>query len=199
MAGAIAVIMITPGDAGFPMRLDDANPNIRIPVLVIAENYGGTDLKGLVGTSDVTVRIRGDNAPRLTEYNAPKGFGAVDVTTGFAVPEPGLYPFRLVSGQSTGAGSLEWFSILPDGTKVLINDSSNLNALRAFRARFSTPRPMLAAPTRVGGQVRIAWTGSGTLQEATSVTGPWTTAPSQTNPQNVTPSGTMKFYRISQP
>lgn len=200
LAGAIAVIMITPGDMGFPMRLGDANPNIRIPVLVIAENYGGLDLKlEAAFNPELMVRIRGDNAPRLIEWNGPKGFGAVDVTTGFAVAEPGIYPMRLVSGQGTGAASLEWFSILPDGTKVLINDTSNPNALRTFRARAFAAPAMFAAPTLVGGQVQISWSGSGTLQEAPSLTGPWTTAASQANPQNVTPSGAMKFYRIRQP
>src|SRR5262249_8521825 len=114
LAGAIAVIMITPGDPGFPMRLTDANPNIRIPVLVIAENDGGADFKSEVEFDpNMRVRIRGDSAPRLMEWNAFKEFGAVDVTTGFAVAEPGIYPLRLVSGQGTGAASLEWFSILP--------------------------------------------------------------------------------------
>jgi len=200
LAGAIAVIMITPGDVGYPMRLTDANPNIRIPVLVIAENFGGADLKTeLAFNPNLTARIRGDAAPRLMEWNAFKEFGAVDVTTGFAVSEPGIYPMRLLSGQGTGAASLEWFSILPDGTKVLINDTSNPNALRAFRARTSSGAPVFAVPTLVSGQVRIAWTGSGTLQEAPSITGPWTTAPSQANPQNVAPTGTMKFYRIRNP
>jgi hypothetical protein len=199
IAGAIAVIMITPGDMGYPMRLTDANPNIRIPVLVIAENFGGADLKAeLAFNPNVTARIRGDSSPRLMEWNAFKEFGAVDIITGFAVSEPGIYPFRLLSGQGTGAASLEWFSILPDGTKVLINDTSNPNALRAFRARTSVSAPVFAVPTLVGGQVRISWTGAGTLQEAPSITGPWTTAPSQTNPQNVTPTG-MKFYRIRNP
>jgi hypothetical protein len=200
IAGAIAVIMITPGDMGYPMRLTDANPNIRIPVLVIAENFGGADLKTeLAFNPNVTARIRGDSSPRLMEWNAFKEFGAVDIITGFAVSEPGIYPFRLLSGQGTGAASLEWFSILPDGTKVLINDTSNPNALRAFRALTASSQPVFAAPTLVGGQVRISWSGSGTLQEAPSLTGPWTTAASQTNPQNVTPTGTMKFYRIRQP
>jgi hypothetical protein len=199
-AGAVAVIMVTPGDPGFPMRLTEASPNVQIPVLVIGENFGGAALKDLaLSNPNVTVRIRGDNAPRLMEWNGPKGFGAVDVVAGFAVPEPGIYPFRLISGQSTGPASLEWFSILPDGTRVLINDTSNANALRAFRARSTAARPMFAIPTLVGGQVRISWTGSGTLQEAPTVTGTWSTAASQTNPQNVTPTGTMKFYRISQP
>jgi hypothetical protein len=200
IAGAIAVILITPGDTGYPMRLTDANPNVRIPVLVIAENFGGADLKTeLAFNPNLQVRIQGDPAPRIMEWNAFKEFGAVDVIAGFAVPEPGIYPMRLLSGQGTGAASLEWFSILPDGTKVLINDTSNPNALRAFRARTSTTAPVFAVPTLVGGQVRISWTGSGTLQEAPAITGPWTTAASQTNPQNVTPTGTMKFYRIRNP
>jgi len=200
LAGAIAVIMITPADAGFPMRLTDANPNIRIPVLVIAESFGGADLKTELSINpNVTARIRGDSNPRIMEYNSFKEFGAVDVVEGFAVPEPGIYPFRLLSGQGTGAASLEWFSILPDGTKVLINDTSNPNALRTFRARTFAPPPVFARPTLVGGQVRISWSGSGTLQEAPSLTGPWTTATSQANPQNVTPTGTMKFYRIRNP
>ena len=200
IAGAIAVIMITPGDTGYPMRLTDANPNVRIPVLVIAEAFGGADLKTeLAFNTNLMVRIQGDSSPRITEWNAFKEFGAVDVTAGFAVPEPGIYPMRLLSGQGTGSASLEWFSILPNGTKVLINDTSNPNSLRAFRARTSVSAPVFAAPTLVGGQVRIAWTGAGTLQEAPSITGPWTTAASQTNPQNVTPTGTMKFFRIRNP
>ena len=63
--------------------------------------------------------IAGEHRQPHSEYNAPKGFGAVDIIDGFAVPEAGIYPFRLVSGQSVGAASLEWFSILPDDTKVL--------------------------------------------------------------------------------
>jgi hypothetical protein len=200
LAGAIAVIMTTPGDTGFPMRLTDANPNIRIPVLVIAENYGGADLRTeLAFDPNLVARIRGDSAPRLMEWNAFKEFGAVDVTTGFAVAEPGIYPLRLLSGQGTGAASLEWFSILSDGTKVLINDTSNPNALRTFRARTFSPLPVFDSPSLVGGQMRISWSGSGTLQEAPALTGPWSAAASQANPQSVAPSGTMKFYRISQP
>lgn len=201
LAGAIAVILITPGDPGFPMRLNDANPNIRIPVLVIAENYGGLDFRTEASFDPtLTVRIMGDPSPRLMEWNAFKEFGAVDITTGFAISEPGIYPMRLLSGQGTGAASLEWFSILPNGTKILINDTSNPNALRAFRARTLASQPVFAPPTLVGGQVRLSWSGSGTLQEAPSLNGPWTTAASQTNPQNVTPTpGSMRFYRIRQP
>ncbi|MHC1765301.1 MAG: LamG-like jellyroll fold domain-containing protein [Verrucomicrobiia bacterium] len=49
-----------------------------------------------------------------------------------------------------------------------------------------------------GGQVTIAWEGTGTLEEATAVTGPWTTAASQTNPQTIAATGAGKFYRVRQ-
>lgn len=56
----------------------------------------------------------------------------------------------------------------------------------------------LNLPTLAGSNVVISWTGAGTLQEAASVSGPWTNASSQANPQNVPVAGTAaKFYRLS--
>lgn len=50
----------------------------------------------------------------------------------------------------------------------------------------------------VGGNVTISWTGPGTLQEAPTVTGPWTDAANQNNPQTTAASGPAKFYRLKQ-
>ncbi len=56
----------------------------------------------------------------------------------------------------------------------------------------------LNAPTISGGNAVISWTGAGTLQQATSITGPWTAAASQANPQNVPVAGaTAMFFRLS--
>ena len=198
VAGAVAVLMSTPGDVGFPFRLGDNDPRVTIPVLVIAENFGAITLKGfLTNKVTVTAKIQGDPAPRISEWNGPKGFGAADSLAGFAVPSAGVYPLRLVAGHSTGAADLEWFSVLPDGTRVLVNDTSNANALRAFRARTAAaPTKQLNPPTLSGGGVVISWTGSGTLEEATSLSGQWQASPSQSNPQTVPISAGQKFYRI---
>jgi hypothetical protein len=198
LAGAVAVLEVTPGDAGYPFRLGDINNNVRIPVLVIAESYGAGLLKSyLTNGTPVTATIRGDTNPRIAEWDGPKGFGAVDVTAGFAVPTAGVYPMRLVAGQERGAADLEWFFIKPDGTRILMNDPE---ALLTFRARAIVEPPVLMfnAPTLAGGSVTISWTDSGTLQETTSLGGSWTTSPSQNNPQTVPATNGNKFYRIQQ-
>ncbi len=199
LAGAIAVIFTTPADGGFPARQGDINTSVRIPVLVIGENYGGSRLKSLLSQgAAVNVAIEGDPNPRLAEWDGPKGFGAVDVTFGFAVPAAGVYPLRLLAGQEAQTANLEWFSINPDGTRLLINDVSNPSSLRAFRAR-TAPTSTTFNPTRVSGRsVTLSWAGPGTLEEAVSVAGPWSTSASQTNPQTVQAASGNKFYRIRQ-
>ena len=198
LAGAVAVLETTPGDTGFPFRLGDANPNVRILVLVIAESYGAGVLKSyLTNGTPVTATIRGDANPRLAEWDGPKGFGAVDVTFGFAVPQAGIYPLRLVSGQTTGNANLEWFTINADGTRILLN-ASNQDALPSFRARTVVQQPVFNAPTLANGMATISWTGSGTLQETISLGASWTSSPSQSNPQTVPATSGNKFYRIQQ-
>ena len=154
----------------------------------------------------VSATIRADPNTRIAEWDTTKSFGAVNVTGGFAVPTAGVYPLRLVAGHQGGLSgaaaraNLEWFSVKTDGTKILVNDTSNPDALRTFRARSNPtpPIPVLNIPTISGGNVTISWTGAGTLKEATDVTGPWVDSPNQNNPQSVPATGTRKFYRIQQ-
>ena len=79
-----------------------------------------------------------------------------------------------------------------------MNDTSNPNALRTFRARTVVQQPVFNAPTLAGGMATISWTGSGTLQETTSLGGSWTNSPSQNNPQTLSATSGNKFYRILQ-
>jgi hypothetical protein len=198
-AGAVAVLMTTPGDTGFPIRLGDIDPNVHIPVAVIAESYGGTLLKSyLTAGIAVTASIGGDATPRIAEWDGPKGFGATDATAGFAVPAAGVYPMRLVAGHRVGGGNLEWFTIQPDGARILVNDTSNPDALLAYAARNAGALPALNPLKVSGGMVTISWNGVGTLEEATSATGPWCPSPNQNNPQTVPATGSTTFYRIRQ-
>lgn len=58
--------------------------------------------------------------------------------------------------------------------------------------------PKFNLPARQGNNLMISWTGTGTLQQADAVTGPWTDAPSQNNSLTVTTGSGAKFYRIRQ-
>ncbi len=195
-AGAIAVIMTTPGDIGFPFRLGDIREGVTIPVLVIAEEFGAKSLKTtLAAGTRVTAQIGGDPATRIAEWDGPKGFGAVDVNFGFAVPEAGVYPLRLIAGQYAGNANLEWFTIQPDGTRILVNDTSNPAALLAFRAR-TAPAESRLSISRVPAGVSLSWSGPGTLEETASLSANWAAAANQANPQTLTPSGQAKFYRL---
>ncbi|HAB16449.1 MAG TPA: hypothetical protein DCE44_08360 [Verrucomicrobiales bacterium] len=197
LAGAVAVLLITPGDAGFPFRIGDINPNVRIPVLVIAENYGGSVLKSLLlDGKTVDSIIQTDTQPRIAEWDGPKGFGAVDVIAGFAVPAAGVYPMRLLAGQETGNANLEWFSVKSDGTRVLINDPVDPQAIRAFRARTAVTPATFNPPTFADGKITLSWTGTGTLQEALSLDGDWSNSSNQSNPQTIPASDSMKVFRL---
>jgi len=198
-AGAIAVIQTTPDDFGFPFRLGDASTIVHIPFLVIGDSYGGSVLKSYATNgTPVTLAIQGDPNPRLTEWDGPKGFGAVDQLFGFAVPAAGVYPMRVVVGQESQGANLEWFSIKPDGSRVLLNDTADAAALRTFRARTAVVEPPKFNPVVLSnGTISLSWTGTGTLQETTSFS-TWTDSTNQSNPQTVPVSGTMKFYRIKQ-
>ena len=197
LAGAVAVLETTPGNTGFPFRLGDNDPSVTVPVLVVGEDYGAGWLKSLLTNGiAVTATIQGDAAPRMVDWDGPKMFGSADSLSGFAVPVAGLYPLRLLAGHAGGAADLEWFSILPDGTRVLINDTSTTNSLLAFQALISGPRPVFNLPVIVAGSLTLSWTGVGILEEASSVTGPWQPSANQANPQVVSATGNIKLYRL---
>jgi len=64
-----------------------------------------------------------------------------------------------------------------------------------------TPAPAPPNFTNVrleAGGLTLGWSGTGTLQQAGVVTGPYTNAPSQTNPQTIPATGPGMFYRLKQ-
>lgn len=69
----------------------------------------------------------------------------------------------------------------------------------------SATSPFVAPPPQsqlsiqsAGGTVTVSWTGSGTLEEATAVTGPWSDAANQANPQTRSSAGPALFFRVRQ-
>ncbi|MDB6040776.1 MAG: hypothetical protein JWM99_4617, partial [Verrucomicrobiales bacterium] len=64
------------------------------------------------------------------------GRGSSDTLFNVVVPQAGFYSFRLVwengNGEAGNGANLEWFTVAADGTKVLINDPSNPDAIKAY-------------------------------------------------------------------
>lgn len=87
-----------------------------------------------VSTSQIGVRD--PNGLVLGQFNG--GRGAQDTMFAFVVEQSGYYPFRLIWENGNGefsagnAANCEWFTQLPNGTLVLINDLSNPGSIRAY-------------------------------------------------------------------
>ena len=63
------------------------------------------------------------------------GRGDADTILDFLVEESGLYPFTLNWWQGGGGASVEWFSVdTATGDLTLINDTSNADAVKAYRS-----------------------------------------------------------------
>ncbi len=70
----------------------------------------------------------------------------------------------------------------------------NYGSLNGAQVQFLGPAVTLQIQPVTGGKVQLQWS-QGTLLEATSVTGPWTTN-SATSPYTLTPTAAQKFYRV---
>jgi len=140
------------------------------------------------------------------EFNA--GRGATDTIFQFYVSQAGIYRARLLWENGGSGANCEWFTVQPDGTKILINDAANANAIKAFYsgppASTNTPPGtnsiVITSTTLSGGQIHIAWTGGGTLQTApnlNSATTGWADVPGA-NAGTFTGPATIgtAFYRV---
>jgi uncharacterized surface protein with fasciclin (FAS1) repeats len=82
------------------------------------------------------------------------GRGSSDTHFNVFIEEAGLYPIRLLQYQGGGGGDVEFFSILPNGTRVLINDVVIDSAVPAYQTVSSvepslTIERLLPAPNSV--------------------------------------------------
>jgi hypothetical protein len=82
------------------------------------------------------------------------------------------------------------------------NDSASATieniSIAATSQQIGFAAPMKVSLTKTTATTAtLSWTGGGTLQEATAITGPWTTSASQSNPQTINLSVATKFYRVS--
>ncbi|MBX3746649.1 MAG: hypothetical protein KF833_15175 [Verrucomicrobiae bacterium] len=106
------------------------------------------------------------------------GRGAADTEFTFEIQAPGFYAFRTLYYEGGGDASIEWSSVLPDGTRALINDTANHpNALRAFVLPTNLPafvQRLVPGPGQVsilqGSTVEAVLVDAGTQVSTTGIT-----------------------------
>jgi hypothetical protein len=156
-AGAIGVIVGT-SNAGYPIVMGGDATGITIPAIMTTREIG-TAIKAAVAAGDPLRASFGyDAAPRLGEFQG--GRGASDTTFVISVRDAGAYPLRLTWKEGGGGANLEWFSVLPDGTKVLVNDPDNASSLKVFQTRASGGAPVEVqtfAVNRSAGTFNLGW------------------------------------------
>jgi hypothetical protein len=205
-AGAIGIVMINSEGAEatnpLPIAMGGiAGQNTSLPAVMIRKSAGDA-IRAALAQGPVTASLGIDATPSLGVFN--QGRGHEQTAFMFRVTKAGVYPFRLTWFEGGGGASVEWYMInLADGNvRALVNHPNNVElGLKAFRNAPAVVQPTeieFAQPTFANGQLTLTWSGSGTLQEATAITGPWTAV----NPQpagatiTVPTTGDGKFYRI---
>jgi hypothetical protein len=74
--------------------------------------------------------IRDAFAPAIGLFDGGRRSG--DTIFSFVAETNGFYPCRLVWFEGGGAANVEFYSVTSDGKKILINDRSNTNAIKAY-------------------------------------------------------------------
>lgn len=135
-AGAVAAVIIDERPQ-FPFTMGGDAADVTIPCLMILQSDGAAlkaNLDGLV------MSIGSDSGFLLGQFTG--GRGSSDTIYGFAVPVPGVYPLRVSYYEGGGGANVEWFSVTADGEKILLNDTTNPNALKAYRSWNYDPLPI---------------------------------------------------------
>jgi hypothetical protein len=193
-AGAVAVVIANnrapdSGEGVYPVVLGGNNSDI--PAVMIGMTDGDMIKSGLPDGVNVTITAP-DYAPGLMQFDNTRG--ASDSITGIQVPRAGVYPLRLVWFQQGGGGSLEWFTVESDGSKILLNDPNNPKALKAYRARTGVPpvEPTLSFQAASG---KLTLTFTGVLQSAATVNGTYSDLTGTNSPAVITMGEGKQFYR----
>jgi len=216
-AGAIALVEISNDANGNPPTATLGGTNNGIPVLLISIDDGLALSNSLASGANIMGSMGDDASLVLGQYQGGRGFSDTDFQV--IVPEPGVYPFRIIYYQGGGGGNMEfsqWINGAADGVKnqALVNDTAH-GAVAAF-ATINPGSTPLGAPTGGGGtvgnitgitvsgnQVTITWTAPGFLEQASSLAvsggAKWshvTPAPTGTTYTTSTSGGPL-FFRLS--
>jgi len=118
-----------------------------------------------------------------------------NTTFKFVVRDAGIYGFRTIYYETTGPAHIEWFTVKPDGTRVLLNDVAN-GGYRTY-AEGVAPSGFSLGIQNSGGIIRITWTEPGAVLQRSTDLVAWTDLLTAVSPHTVTVvPGTAAFYRL---
>lgn len=129
-AGAIGAI-IGNNNGGYPSIMGGDSTGITIPAVMVSRADGTRIKDALTAGDPLRASFGYDTTPRFGEFSG--GRGAADTTFLVDVQAAGTYPVRLTWKEGGGGANCEWFSVLPSGTKVLINDPAATDSLKAYQ------------------------------------------------------------------
>jgi hypothetical protein len=164
---------------------------------VIITNASSPFAAGLSGT----VRILNDGTPSVNWHaaNTAPDYAFGLVGTALNETTPGVYGVlaNTDTGEYVHPARRVQFAIAGPGMVVNWNAQGWAMFDAAVRWVMDLPDapPKFNPVTLSGSTVTISWTGQGTLQESSTVTGGWTDSANQSNPQERQASGTL-FFRI---
>lgn len=155
-AGALGVI-IGNNQAGYPIVMGGSSEGLTIPAVMTSQDVGTAIKAALQAGDPLRASFGYDTTRRFGEFQG--GRGAADSLFAFEVKDPGAYPFRLIWQEGGGGANCEWFTVLPDGEKVLINDSTHPQSIRAFQV--AQPAEVFfitdASVNKATGEVSVTW------------------------------------------
>jgi hypothetical protein len=183
-------------------------------------NYGGSGFSTSSAISGTT-----DDALYQTErfggsfnYSFPVGNGDYDVTLMFAeinFNTAGSRVFHVAIEGTQVITNLDiWAKVGKDAAynethRVTVSDgqlniafstvvnNAKIAALKVQRIQASLPIT-IQPPVLQGGQLRLEWTGGGTLQTATNVVGPWNVVSNAVSPYLSPTTNAEQFFRVQQ-
>ncbi len=125
---------------GFPESLIPGIPgvgtdNIAAEIYMWLDLPAGTTRLGVNSDDGFTLSVGSsplDFFRKTTAGVFNGGRGASDTQFDIAVSTAGLYPVRLLWWEGGGGANLEFFSVKPDGTRVLINDAADAASIKSY-------------------------------------------------------------------
>lgn len=173
-------------------------PNSGVPRAIFGgfTAVGSADASEPMATNEFAIIGFELNAGKLTHYygDAVKGTGTIsapgdDAGTSLLIGTRADFVTRL-------KGSLAELIIYNAG----LNDVTRGQVVAYLNSKYfgtSVGGPTVAV-RRATGNVVVEWSSGGQLEEASSISGPWTQLQGAASPFSIAPSGQQKFYRVRQ-